>query len=104
MILFIEDVSEPIYAVERMLYRLHLQGVLGNVKGILVGEFTEWKPDRNHETMYGMIHERFEEWGVECPVVFAFPVGHGERNVPLVEGMMCSLRSHQNQAILSIFA
>ena len=102
VILFIEDVSEPIYAVERMLYRLHLQGVLGRVKGILIGEFTEWKPDRNHETMYDMIHVRFEEWGVRCPVVFGFPVGHGERNVPLVEGMMCRLISQRKQAILTI--
>lgn len=87
VILFIEDVSEPIYAVERMLYRLHLQGVLAKVKGILVGQFTEWKPDRNHESMYDMMHERFEEWGVACPVAFDFPVGHNERNVPLIEGV-----------------
>lgn len=92
VILFIEDVSEPIYAVERMLYRLHLQGVLGKVKGILVGQFTEWKADRNHETMYDMIHERFEEWGVGCPVAFDFPVGHNERNVPLIEGAEACLR------------
>ncbi|MDE5812674.1 MAG: LD-carboxypeptidase, partial [Muribaculaceae bacterium] len=104
VILFIEDVSEPIYGVERMLYRLHLQGVLGKVKGILVGEFTEWRPDRNHETMYDMMHERFEEWGIRCPVVFDFPVGHEERNVPLVEGMECLLRSHRDRAFLSVFA
>ncbi len=100
-ILFIEDVSEPIYAVERMLYRLHLQGVLGAVKGILIGEFTEWKPDRNHESLYDMIHERFEEWGVKCPVAFGFPVGHGDRNVPLVEGMVATLRSDCQGVIVS---
>lgn len=91
VILFIEDVSEPIYAVERMLYRLHLQGVLSKVKGILVGQFTEWKADRNHESMYDMIHERFEEWGVTCPVVYDFPIGHNERNVPLLEGVRAKL-------------
>ncbi len=92
VILFIEDVSEPIYAVERMLYRLHLQGVLAKVKGILVGQFTEWKPDRNHESMYDMMHERFEEWGVGCPVAFDFPVGHNDRNVPLIEGVEVCLQ------------
>lgn len=91
VILFIEDVSEPIYAVERMLYRLHLQGVLKAVKGILIGQFTDWKPDRNHESMYDMIHARFEEWGVCCPVAFDFPVGHNDRNVPLVEGLEVAL-------------
>ena len=103
VILFMEDVSEPIYAVERMLYRLHLQGVLRRVKGILIGQFTEWKPDRNHAAMYDMMHERFAEWGVECPVVFDFPVGHNERNVPLVEGMVYSLRSHCDKVNLSNF-
>lgn len=91
VILFIEDVSEPIYAVERMLYRLHLQGVLRSVKGIVVGQFTEWKPDRNHESMYEMIHARLVEWGIGCPVAFDFPTGHNNRNVPLVEGVRVSL-------------
>ncbi len=92
VILFIEDVSEPIYAVERMLYRLHLQGVIEKVKGILLGQFTEWHPDRNHESMYDMINERFTEWGVSCPVAFDFPVGHNDKNVPVIEGADVSLR------------
>ncbi|MDE7419121.1 MAG: LD-carboxypeptidase [Muribaculaceae bacterium] len=92
VILFIEDVSEPIYAVERMLYRLHLQGVLGKVKGILIGQFTEWKPDRNFESIYDMIHERFIEWNVSCPVAFNFPVGHNDHNVPLIQGADVCLR------------
>lgn len=102
VILFIEDVSEPIYAVERMLYRLHLQGVLGKIKGLLIGQFTEWKSDRNHESMYGMIRERLLEWGVDCPVAFDFPVGHNERNVLLVEGVVCSLRLDLNEVKLYV--
>ncbi len=102
VILFIEDVSEPIYAVERMLYRLHLQGVLGKVKGILVGQFTDWKADRNHESMYDMIHARFEEWGVACPVSFDFPVGHNDRNVPLVEGAHAWLNVEEGCVDLSL--
>lgn len=86
-ILFIEDVSEPIYAVERMLYRLHLQGVLHNAKGIIVGQFSEYRPDRNYTDINAMIRDRFMEWGVSCPVAFDFPVGHTGRNVPLVEGL-----------------
>lgn len=86
-VLFIEDVSEPIYRVERMLYRLHLQGVLSKAKGILIGQFTDWNPDRNYSEMYGMIHDRFSEWGITCPVAFDFPVGHSSSNVPLIEGL-----------------
>ena len=92
VVLFFEDVSEPIYAVERMLYRLHLQGVLGKVKGIVVGQFTDWHADRNYESMNDMIYARFLEWGVSCPVAFNFPVGHNDRNVPLVEGVDVCLK------------
>lgn len=103
VILFIEDVSEPIYAVERMLYRLHLQGVLDSVKGILIGQFTEWKCDKNHETMYGMMKERFTEWGISCPVAFDFPVGHNDRNVPLIEGLRVELNVSQSGVRLRNF-
>lgn len=90
-ILFLEDVSEPIYAVERMLYRLHLQGVLNVAEGIIIGQFTEYHPDRNYTDLYAMIHDRFLEWNVSCPVAFDFPVGHTDRNVPLLEGLPCRL-------------
>ena len=99
-ILFLEDVSEPIYAVERMLYRLHLQGVLRKARGLVIGQFTEWKADRNHGSMYDMVHERFEEWGVECPVAFDFPVGHSDRNVPLIEGAAVTLKVDADGATL----
>ena len=104
VILFLEDVSEPIYAVERMLYRLHLQGVFRWVKGLLIGQFTEWKPDRNHESMEDMIHDRLEEWGVECPVAFDFPVGHNERNVPLIEGAEATLTVDREGVSLTLTA
>lgn len=100
VILFIEDISEPIYAVERMLWRLHLQGVLDSVKGILVGQFTEWKPDRNFVSMYEMISSAFRAWNVSCPVAFNFPVGHNDHNVPLIEGARVCLSVDSRHVIL----
>ena len=90
-ILFIEDIAEPIYAVERMLYRLHLQGVLAKAKGIIVGQFTEYRPDRNYDDMCRMIAERFSDWKISSPVVYGFPAGHVDFNVPLIEGAEVSL-------------
>ncbi len=101
-ILFIEDVSEPIYAVERMLYRLHLQGVLRAARGIIIGQFTEFKPDRNYDAMYDMIHDRFREWAVGCPVAFDFPVGHSRRNVPIVESLPASLVVTPDMVVLKM--
>lgn len=99
-ILFLEDVSEPIYSVERMLYRLHLQGVLHKAKGIIVGQFTEYRPDRNYADLYAMIHDRFTEWNIACPVAFDFPVGHSDRNVPLIEGLPCRFSVSASQVVL----
>lgn len=88
VVLFIEDVSEAIYAVERMLCRLMLAGILPRVKGLVVGRFTEYRADRNFGTMEEMIHYRLREWGFpqEIPVAYDFPVGHIEGNMPLMCG------------------
>lgn len=96
-ILFIEDISEAIYAVERMLFRLHISGFLDRVKGIIVGQFTEYRPDRNFTRMEDMISHRLRQWGfgseakAGIPVAFNFPAGHVDRNLPLLLGSPASL-------------
>lgn len=100
-ILFIEDVSEAIYAVERMLFRLYLSGVLGKVKGLIVGQFTEYRPDRNYSDMESMIDARLKEWGIsDIPVAFRFPVGHIETNFPMLIGSEVSLSVDDSGSIM----
>ena len=48
-ILVIEDIAEPIYKVERILHQLRLNGVLENLSGLLVGQFTEYRGDSNYK-------------------------------------------------------
>lgn len=87
VILFIEDISEAIYAVERMLMRLILSGGLQRLKGLIIGQFTEYKPDRNHESMEVMVDSLLKRHKIEgLPVAFNFPTGHVKDNYPLVEG------------------
>ncbi len=84
-ILFIEDIGEEVYKIERMLYSLQLGGVLERLKGLIVGQFTEYKsPDRNGESMYDMIRRMVAPY--DYPVAFNFPVGHVDDNRPLIEG------------------
>lgn len=91
-ILFIEDIAEPIYKVDRILTQLHLAGTLRRIKGLVVGQFTEYRPDLNFETMEDMIARRLREWGYEeLPAVFGFPAGHVDDNCPLIEGAMTEL-------------
>lgn len=93
VILFFEDIAEPIYKVNRMLWRMQLNGTLDRVKGIVFGQFTEYKPDKNFGTMEDMIHDFLNRSLVpnRIPVVFNFPVGHTDLNYPLTEGAKVEL-------------
>lgn len=85
-ILFIEDVGERTYKVERMLYNLELAGVLPHLAGLIVGRFTEYDEDPGmRATMYEMIASRVSRYGY--PVCFDFPVGHVTDNYPIIEGV-----------------
>lgn len=87
VILFFEDISEPIYAIERMLLRLALSGSLARVKGLIFGQFTEYRPDKNFNTAEDMINTGLDCWLIrDIPVALQFPVGHIRENYPLVEG------------------
>lgn len=90
-ILFIEDISEAIYAVERMLLRLRMSGALGSISGLVVGAFTEYRPDRNHPDMETMISRLLEDAAIDIPVAFGFPAGHVDYNLPLVLGSRATL-------------
>ncbi|MCH5233939.1 MAG: LD-carboxypeptidase [Muribaculaceae bacterium] len=88
VILFFEDIAEPIYKVNRMLWRLALSGSLMMVKGIIFGQFTEYKPDKNFDTMEDMIKHFIDQSIVprNIPIVYNFPVGHTDLNYPITEG------------------
>ena len=107
VILFVEEVGEKIYAVERMLLRLHQSGALGRLKGIVFGQFTEYKPDENFETMEDMIHYWLREWGYyadgsQMPILYGFPGGHDDKiNWPVVLGANCTLAIDGESATLT---
>lgn len=100
-ILFIEDVSEPIYKIERMLYQLRMSGVFSKLKGLVIGQFTDYNPDDNHEVMEDMIAEALADYP-ELPVAFNIPVGHVDHNVPLVESAWATLDITPNKVVLAL--
>lgn len=89
-ILFIEDISEPVYKIERMLYQLRLSGVLPRIRGLVVGQFTEYGHDRNYADMETMIRDMTAPYSY--PVAFNVPVGHVDHNLPLIEGADVTLK------------
>ena len=89
-ILFIEDVGEEVYKIERMLYNLRLSGVLPMIKGLIMGRFTDYRnPDGNGDSMEQMVKRMVEPYDI--PVAFDFPVGHVDENMPLIEGAQVTL-------------
>ena len=84
-VLFIEDIAEAPYKIERMLYQLKLAGRLAALSGLIVGRFTEYTENEGvGGTLYELIYRLVEEY--DYPVCFDFPVGHVSDNLPLIEG------------------
>ena len=83
-ILFIEDIGETPYKVDRLIQNLKLSGVFSRIKALIVGQFTDCGCDDGQESIYRNIKEITAEYNI--PVCFDFPVGHVGNNMPLIEG------------------
>lgn len=88
-ILFVEDINEPIYKVERIMWQLRHAGILQRLAGLMVADFSGSQPDRNHAHIYDMIAEMTAPY--TYPVAMGLPVGHGGRNAPMAVGSQVSL-------------
>ncbi|MCL2098009.1 MAG: LD-carboxypeptidase [Bacteroidales bacterium] len=85
-ILFLEDVSEPLYNIDRMMIHLRRSGKLAGIKGLLLGYFTAMKDGDTPfgKTAYEIIAEQVNELNI--PVAYAFPAGHEKPNLALPFG------------------
>lgn len=83
-ILFLEDVSEPIYKIQRIFYQLKMSGALSKLKGLIIGRFTEYTPDIGYRRMEDMIADMVADY-TNLPVAFNVPIGHVSHNIPIVE-------------------
>jgi muramoyltetrapeptide carboxypeptidase len=93
-ILFIEDVGEDLYRIDRMMYTLKRTGALENLNGIIVGDF-----DYNIEkdTLFGGSHREIILNAVkeyDFPVIFDFPAGHVRDNRALIFGKKIHIDSN----------
>jgi len=90
-ILFIEDISEPLYKIDRILTRLYLSGAMNLLSGLVVGQFTECPPDPKFNDIAELIDNKLHEWAIPSfPVAYNAPIGHVSMNMPIVCG--CNAR------------
>ena len=91
-ILFIEDIGENYYALDRMMMSLELAGVFRKIKGLIIGGMTNMgdeKDNKNYEDSfddfaYQLISDRLRKY--DFPTLFGFPNGHILDNRPLIIG------------------
>jgi muramoyltetrapeptide carboxypeptidase len=91
-ILFIEDVGEYLYNLDRMMVQMKRAGKLEHLAGLVVGQFTDMK-DNSNPTFGKDANEIVQEHvsGFNYPVCYNFPVGHVGDNRAMGIGMNCLL-------------
>ena len=91
-ILFLEDIGEQIYNIDRMLYQLKRSGKLDNLAGLIIGGFTDMKDTERPfgKTVYEAIKDIVAEY--DYPIAYEFPVSHGTRNYALKIGVTYILK------------
>jgi len=87
-ILFLEDVGEKPYRIERMLTHLKMAGKFDAVAGVVFGDFTHCDSDGPRDIRQ-VVGELFG--GADYPVVMGLAAGHGEENLTLPFGVKMSL-------------
>ncbi|MCB0480160.1 MAG: LD-carboxypeptidase [Flavobacteriales bacterium] len=87
-ILFMEDLCEELYHLDRMLYQLKFSNKFEGLSGVIIGSFSDMTDVSGwfsaNTTAYQIINAHLSELGV--PVSFGFPAGHEAQNHPLVLG------------------
>ncbi|RIX69045.1 LD-carboxypeptidase, partial [Acidovorax cavernicola] len=99
-ILFLEDVSEHPYRVERMLTQLLYAGVLGKQQAVVLGQFTGYKLAA-HDKGYKL--QSVVDWlrtQIQAPVLTNLPFGHVETKVLLPVGAKVSLSVEGRDALI----
>ncbi|MCW3167817.1 LD-carboxypeptidase [Chryseobacterium sp. 09-1422] len=104
-ILFIEDIGENFYALDRMMMSLEMAGVFTKISGLIIGGMTNMGDEKENkqyeesfdEFAYKLISDRISKYSF--PTVFAFPNGHIHNNIPLILGAEVSLKAGKNVSL-----
>jgi muramoyltetrapeptide carboxypeptidase len=99
-ILFLEDVGEYLYNIDRMLYQLKRSGKLDKLAGLIIGGFTESKDTERPfgQDAYSIIYDIVKEY--DYPICYGFPVSHGTDNYALKVGAGYKLKVGKTRVTL----
>jgi muramoyltetrapeptide carboxypeptidase len=101
-ILFIEDIGEYIYQIDRMLWQLKFSGVFHHINGLIIGHFTNIKDNviPFGKSIEEIILEKTKAF--DFPIAFNFPAGHENENLSLLFGRKAMLKVQKTQNSLKL--
>jgi muramoyltetrapeptide carboxypeptidase len=100
-ILFIEDLAEHLYHIDRMLFAMEKAGVFNKIKGLIVGGMTDLQ---DTDTPFGQSLEEIILHHFtyrKIPIAFHFPAGHIDDNRALILGSDCELNVNEIESTLN---
>ena len=102
-ILFIEDVNEFLYRIDRLMMNLKIRGKLEKLAGLLVGSFDKMNdnPTPFGMNVYEIIAEKVKNY--DFPVAFGFPAGHAKQNLALILGHEVELEVGERHCLLKFY-
>jgi len=100
LILFLEDIGEYLYNIDRMLHQLKAAGKFHKPAAVIIGNFTEMKDTERPfgQDAYEIIRDLLFEY--DYPVCFGFPVGHVKENFALKCGAEHKLKISKEKIVL----
>jgi muramoyltetrapeptide carboxypeptidase len=98
-VLFLEEVDEYLYHIDRMMMTLKRAGKLRKLKGLIVGNMIKMNDNTIPfgKTANQIIEDAVKEY--EYPVCFDFPAGHGTNNLALILGRNVKLTVEKDTAL-----
>ncbi len=100
-ILFIEDVGEQLYQIDRMIISLKKAGKLDNLKALMVGQFTQIP---ENEPYFGKNYQEIileHTKSFDYPIIFDVPTGHITNNYPIIFGKEILIQKDKDDIIIS---
>lgn len=100
-ILFLEEVGEYLYHLDRMLVHLNRAGKLQELSGAIIGDFSSMKDhtDSFGAGAYDIIASHLNTLNI--PIAYGFPMGHEKKNYPLICGAQANFQIVENQVELN---
>lgn len=102
-ILFLEDLDEYLYHIDRMVTNFELREIFKKIAGLVVGDFSGM---HDNSVPFGrnaleIIAEKVHKYNI--PAMFGFPAGHKKSNYPLIFGRVSTLTIEQGSGTLRMY-